>query len=157
MWPSLTAGSSTNTKTEQPTNDQNVFTLDFDPTTAENAEGNLGMPSDWDGGTVTATFYWMATGTSTNSVVWKCEGRSYGDSETLDQAWGTLQQVTDAHTATALQVLISAATPAITLGGTPAAGELVLFRVGRLPGDAGDDLAVDAMLLGVMIGYTRTA
>jgi hypothetical protein len=156
MWPSLTAGSSTNTKTEQPTNDQNVYTLDFDQTTAENAEGNLGMPSDWDGGTVTAQFYWMATGTSTNSVVWKCEARSYGDAETLDQAWGTLQQVTDAHTATALQVLISAATPAITIGGTPAAGELVLFRVGRLPGDGSDNLAADAMLLGVMVNYTRS-
>jgi len=156
MWPSTTAGCSANTKTEQTTNDQNVYTLDFDPTTAENAEGNIAMPSDWDGGTITATFYWTATGTSTNSVVWKCEGRSYGDSETLDQAWGTLQQVTDAHTATALQAQISAATPAITLGGTPAASELVLFRVGRLPADGSDTLAVDAMLIGVMIGYTRS-
>lgn len=156
MWPSATAGCQTNTKTEQPTNDQNVYTLDFNDTTAENAEGNLGMPSDWNGGTVTATFYWMAAGTSTNSVVWKCEGRSYGDAETLDQAWGTLQQVTDAHTATAFQNLISAATPAITLAGTPAASEVVLFRVGRLPADGSDNFVGDAQLLGVMITYTRS-
>jgi len=79
-----------------------------------------------------------------------------GDEETLDQAWGTLQQVADAHTATALQTQISAATPAITVSGTPAVGELVLFRVGRLPADGSDTLGVDAMLIGVMIGYTRS-
>jgi hypothetical protein len=156
MWPSTTAGCQTNTKTEQTTNKQNVYTLNFDPTTQEFAEGNLAMPSDWDGGTVTAAFYWTATGTSTNSVVWALEGRSYGDLETLDQAFGTAQQVSDAHTATALQVQVSAATPSITLSGTPAASELVLFRVKRVPADASDTLAVDAMLIGVMITYTRT-
>jgi hypothetical protein len=156
MWPTITSGCATNNKTEQTTNKQNVYTLDFDPTTAENAEATVGMPSDWNGGTVTAVFYWMATGVETNSAVWMCQGRSYGDAETLDQAYGTLQQIADAHTTTALQVLISAATPAITLGGTPAGSELVQFRVGRLPADGSDNLTVDAMLLGVMITYTRT-
>lgn len=155
MWPSTTSGCQPNTLTETATNKQNIYTLDFDPTTQEFAEGNIGMPSDWDGGTVTATFHWKASGTSTNSAVWQCQGRSYGDSETLDQAWGTAQSVADAHTATADQVLVSAPTAAITLAGTPAASELVLFRIARVPGDASDTLAVDAQLIGVMIAYTR--
>lgn len=154
MWPSTTAGCATNTKTEQATNKQNIYTLDFDTTTQENAEGNIAMPSDWDGGTVTAAVYWTATGTSTNNVQWAVQGRSYGDSETLDQAFGTQQVISDAHTATALQAQISGSTPAITIAGTPAASELVLFRIFR--DVANDNLAVDAMLIGVMISYTRT-
>lgn len=154
MIPAITNGPAQN-KTEQTTNKQNVITLDYDPTTQEFAQATIAMPSDWDGGTVTAVFYWMATGTSTNSVVWACQGRSYGDSETFDQAFGTEQIIQDAHTATALQTLITSATPAITLAGTPAASELVQFQLKRNPADGGDNLAVDAMLLGVMIVFGR--
>jgi hypothetical protein len=155
MWPRTTTGASANTKVETATNKINVYTIDFDPTTQEYAQGDLVMPSDWDGGGVFATFYWMATGTSTNGVVWSCAGRSYGDLETLDQALGTaVQAASDAHSATASQVQISAETAAITLTGA-AAGELVVFEVSRVTGDAGDTLAVDAQLLGVMIRFTR--
>ena len=66
---------------------------------------------------------------------------------------GTAQVISDAHVSTALQVQISDATPAMTFAGTPAAGELVMIRVKR--DVANDNLAVDAMLLGVMINYTR--
>lgn len=114
------------------------------------------MPSDWNAGTITATFWWTATGTSTNSVVWALEARGYTDSQTIDQAFGTAQQVADAHTATALQAQVTGATSAITVGGSPAASGLVFFRVKRVPADASDTLAVDAMLIGVTISYTRT-
>jgi hypothetical protein len=97
----------------------------------------------------------MVDSVSTNSVVWACDGRSYGDAETLDQAFGSEQTVTDAGSGTANQVLRSAATSAITLAGSPAAGELVQFRAKRKSGDGSDDLAATARLLGVMIGYTR--
>jgi hypothetical protein len=156
MWPRTTTGASANTKVESATNKVNVYTIDFDPTTQEYAQGDLVMPTDWDGGTVFATFYWMATGTSTNGVVWSCAGRSFGDLETLDQAMGTaVQAASDAHSGTASQVQISGETAAITLAGTPAAGELVAFEISRVTGDAGDTLAVDAQLLGVMIRFTR--
>ncbi len=113
------------------------------------------MPSDWDGGTVTATFYWTNTGTTANTCKWECQGRSYGDAETLNQTLATgVQSVTDTYTTTARQVMISAATAAITLNGTPAASELVVFQISRDP--ANDTLTTDAQLLGVMIGYTRT-
>jgi hypothetical protein len=137
------------------TNVQNFYTLDFDPTTQKFAHALVVMPSDWNAGTITASFYWTATGVSTNSVVWALEARAYADSDTIDQAYGTPQQIADAHTATALQNQNSGATPAITIGGTPAASQLVMFRVKRVPADASDTLAVDAMLIGVMISYTR--
>jgi len=130
--------------------------IDFADGSTTSAEGTLGMPSDWDGGTVTATFYWLVNSTQTNSAVWACDGRSYGDAEDLNQAFGTEQTVADAGSGTVNQVLKSAATPAITLAGSPAASEMAQFRVKRLGADGSDNLTATARLLGVMIGYTRS-
>ena len=52
-------------------------------------------------------------------------------------------------------VHVSAATPAITLGGTPVAGNLCTFKVYR--DVANDNLAGDARLLAVKLTFTRTA
>jgi hypothetical protein len=157
MWPSTTSGMATNAKTESSTNKVNIYSLDASDSGGKlYAEATVAMPSDWDGGTVTAAFYWTAAGTSTNAVVWGLQGRSYGDSETIDQAYGTAGEVSDAHTSTALQVQITSATSAITLAGTPAAGELVNFRVYRDSANGSDTLAATALLLGVMVNYTRT-
>jgi hypothetical protein len=114
------------------------------------------MPSDYNGGTVTCVFIWMTNGTSTNSVVWQVKARGYTDSQTLDQAWGTAATVTDSGTATANQVLISAATGALTIGGSPAASGLVQFNFFRDPTNGSDNLAQTARLIGVMISYTRS-
>jgi hypothetical protein len=157
MWPSTTNGAAANTKVDFGTNDQDLYVLDFaDGATKLLAQATIAMPSDWDGGTVTAAFYWTANSTSTNPVLWGCQGRSYGNFETVDQAWGSEQTVQDALNGTANQVAISAATAAITLAGTPAAGELVQFRVSRDPTSGSDTLAATARLLGVMIAYTRS-
>jgi hypothetical protein len=154
MWPSATAGCATNTKSESATNDINFYTLDFDTTTQEHCEGTIAMPSDYDGGTVTATFYWTATGTSTNNVQWACQAVSWTDAQDIDAIdFGTVQVISDAHTSTALQVQKTSATPAITIANSPAAGDLVQFRIYRDVGN--DNLAVDALLIGAMIAYTR--
>lgn len=112
------------------------------------------MPSDYDGGTITAIFYWTyATGSGAETVEWNIMGRSYANDEAIDQAWGTEQDVSDAAIA-AGDVHISAATSACTLAGTPAASELVQFRVYR--DVSGDNLAGDARLLGAMITFGRS-
>lgn len=152
-WPSTTSGSNQTALTEQSNNKVNMWSLDFDYNTTKYAEFTLVMPSDWDGGTVTATFYWMANDTTTNSVTWYIQGRSYGDGEAIDQAWGTAVSVSDANASTANQLRKSAATAAMTFAGTPAAGELAQFRVYRTTGDT---LTVSAKLIGVMINFTRT-
>ena len=106
-------------------------------------------------GTVTAVFYWMHPATSTNfGVVFNLAGYAFGDDDAGDAAFGTAQQIADTG-GTTNDIYISGATPAVTLGGTPAASELVVFRVGRVATDGSDTLAVDAKLLGVMVTYTR--
>lgn len=137
------------------TNDVDIYVLAFDPTSAEYAQVAVAMPSDWDGGTVTAVFYWLHGATDTNfGVVWGCQGRSYANDEALDQAFGTAQEVADTG-GTTNDLYISPATSAITIAGATAS-EYVQFRVYRDPTDESDDMAIDARLLGVMIAFTRS-
>lgn len=153
-WPSTTSGCTAAALVESTTNKQNQYVLAFPDGSTKYAECVFAMPSDWNGGTFTAVFYWRSTATS-GVVKWQIEARSYGDAETVDQAFGTAQTVTDTQTGTASQTLISAATSAITASGTPAASELLHIRVARLGGDGSDTLTVDALLVGVMLNYTR--
>jgi len=155
MWSSTTSGAVGPNKYEATTNHQNQYVLEFADGLILYAEALIAMPDDWDAGTLTAKFYWRCPTADTNPVVWGFQGRSYGDSETIDQAWGTAQTVADSGSGTASQVLISATTAAITLGGTPAAGELVQFRAYRDPTDAGDTSTATARLIGVMVTYTK--
>lgn len=119
--------------------------------------GTIGfaLPSDYDGGTLTAKFHWTANSTSTNSVVWTISGVAIGDDETLDVAPGTAQTVTDANKSTAYKLSISDATSAITLAGTPAADKYCRLLIGRDPTNGSDTLAATARLLKVVLTYTR--
>lgn len=154
-WPSATAPCADSARTEMPTNDVNFKTLDFDQTTQEHAEWTFAMPSDYGGGTITALFHWTANSTSTNSVIWGLQARCFTDDDALDQAFGTAQEVTDANKATAYDLNITAATAAITIAGTPAAGKLVQWKAYRKAADGSDNLAADARLIGIQITYTR--
>lgn len=137
---------------EASTNKVNYDVLEFDPSTAEYAQVAIVMPSNWNAGTVTAKFHWTAASGS-GSVVWGLSGRSYADNNALDQATGTAQTVTDTLL-TAVYEHITSATSAITLAGSPAAGQMVIFQLYRDATNASDTLAVDAQFLGVEITYT---
>lgn len=151
--PTTTAGCSSPTTIETTTYKQNIKVLDFDTGSDENANWSFALPSDYGGGTVTAKFYWLySTGTGTN-VTWAIKAMSYGNSDALDQAYGTPQSVTDALE-TAGDITISAATSALTIAGTPSAGDFVVFCVYRDVSE--DDLSADARLVGVQITYTRS-
>jgi hypothetical protein len=153
-WPSVTSGANPPIITQTATNAVNYYYLGYPDTTQLFANWAMPMPSDYNGGTITAVFYWIANSASTNSVVWGLAARSYPDNSAIDQAFGTAQEVTDANTGTN-QVNISAATSAITIGGTPAASNFVQFRAYRNPANASDTLAATANLLAIRITYTR--
>ena len=65
---------------------------------------------------------------------------------------GTAVTVTDTLL-TAGDVHVTADTGAITVGGTPAKGDLLFLRVHRKAADAGDTIAADAKLIGITIKY----
>lgn len=139
---------------ELSTNKINTDELLFDPGTAEYAQCMIVMPSNWNAGTVTAKFHWTAS-TGSGDVVWGLRGRAYANDDALDQAMGTGQTATDTLTATN-DLDISPATSAITLGGTAASGNPVIFELYRDAAAGGDTLGSDARLLGVEISYTAS-
>ena len=151
MFPSTTGGCATITQVESSTNDVNIKVLDFDGagTSKESAEFGIQSPTYWDASTVTAQFVWYATAGS-GTVNWECQGVAFSDDDALDAAFGTLQEVTDTLLATG-DVHISAETSAITIAGTPAAGDWINFRVNRDP--ANDTNTSDARLMGVRIRF----
>jgi hypothetical protein len=140
--------------TETTTNRQNFDQLLFDAATDEFAQALVVMPSNYNAGTVTARFYWTASSGS-GAVVWGLQGLAYSDDDALDTATGTAQTVTDTLLA-ANDMMISGATSAVTIGGTPGANKAVQFQIYRDADAGGDTLAVDARLLGVEISYTSS-
>lgn len=154
--PKTTGGCSAATQVELGTNKQNFRVLDFDKDTEEHADFAFALPSDYNGGTMTAQFYWMHPATTTNfAVVWGIEGRCYADDAALDQAVGTAVTVTDTG-GTTTDLYISPATGAITWAGSPVAGQLINLTVFRKAADGADTLAVDARLIGIQLNYVRS-
>lgn len=136
--------------TESATNKIMSKTLDFDASTIEYAQFTVAFPKSWDLGTITAQFFWRAT--NTGNCIWALQGVAISDDDATDAAFGTAQSVTDGVTATT-DTMVSAATSAITIGGTPAAGDIVTFQVYRDATNGSDTLAVDALLVGVKLTY----
>jgi hypothetical protein len=89
-------------------------------------------------------------------VVWGGQGVCISNDDTMDAAFGTGVTVTDSVTATT-DLMVTSATAAITLAGTPTAGDLAVFRVYRNASSGSDTCAVDARLLGVKLNFTTNA
>lgn len=136
-----------------------IFTLDFDGagTSKEYAYFQLAMPKSWNLGTVTYQVYWTSTATDTDGVVWGLQAVSVADNETLSATFGTAVEITDNAQSNSTELLVSAESSALTVGGTPAAGELVLFRFYRDPANASDGHAEDARLVGIRLFFTTSA
>lgn len=136
----------------------NMFkTLDFDTATAEYAQFCIQMPKSWNEGTVTAAFVWSHAATTTNfGVAFGLQGVAISNDDTGAVAFGTAQLAVDTG-GTTNDIYITPATSAITIGGTPAANDYVMFQVYRAVSDGGDTMAIDARLHGVQLYYTIDA
>ena len=147
--PKTTSGCGVDSR-ETTTNDQNFDELLFESATSDEfADALVVMPSNYNNGTITARFYWTAASGS-GGVAWGIQGRAFANDDALDTAAGTAQLVTDTLIA-ANDMHVTSATSACTIGGTPSSGTPIQFTIYRDVSDAGDDLAVDARLLGVEI------
>lgn len=154
MVASTTNGADANT-TETGSNDVMLATMDYDPGTEEYAQFMFPMPKSWDEGTITVQFIWTADSGSGN-VIWGIQAVAISEADPLDAAWGTAQEVTDTLT-TAGDNHTSSFTSAMTVGGSPAEGDLVAFRIYRKAADGGDTLGVDARLLAIRLNMTTNA
>jgi len=157
MRPTVSNGCAALTEVETTSGRPDMQVLDFDTSADEHAQFQISMPKSWNEGTITAQFYWTTTATDTDGVSWGIQGVCVSDNDTIDVAYGTAIVVDDAALGAAEDLCVSAATAAITLGGSPAAGDLAFFRVFRDVSDSNDDMGEDARLIGVKIFFTTDA
>lgn len=151
MYGATTSGAASG-QTESSTNKVNFKTLDFDKDADEYACFNMPAPDYWDLGTVTAQFYWTAaSGETSNTVVYAIQGVSLSNDDATDTAYGTAVAATADNLIAASDIHVTAATGAVTLGGTPAKGDMLFFRIYRDVSE--DDLPADAKLIGVKIKF----
>ncbi len=151
-----TNGAATGTA-EMPTNKNMVKTLDFDASTQEFAQFEVWFPKSWNLSTVTFQPMWSHASTSTNfGVVWALQGVARSDDDAMDVAFGTEQTSTDTG-GTTNDLYLGPTSSAITIAGTPAAGDSVLFQIKRNISDGGDTMAIDARLHGIRLFFTTNA
>jgi hypothetical protein len=151
MTPATTSGAAAAT-IETATNDVAYDVFKFDGATVESVWFNLRMPDEWDRGTVKAVFFWEPDAGGSGAVTWGISGLADSDDDALDSAPGTEVLVSDSVIAVG-DLHITAATAAVTAGGSPALGDMIAFRIRRVPSDAGDTMTQDACLLGVSLQW----
>ena len=144
--PRTTAGCGVNSD-ETATNRVNRDLLMFDAATQEHAQIWFAWPTGWN--TFSATFLWKYS-SATGNCVWGAQARLYADNTAQDTAFGTAVTVTDNGLGTAIHHE-SAATSAITPGGTVADGRTCALQIYRDAANGSDTLSVDAELIGVVL------
>lgn len=157
MAPSAAGGCAALGTVASAANQPDIVSLDFDPTTQEYAQFAIPMPESWDEGTITFMPIWSHSATVTNfGVVWDLQAVAISNDDGIAVAYGTAQTSTDTG-GTTNDVYIGPESAAITVGGTPAAGDVVYFRISRVTGNGSDTMAVDARLHGIRLYLTTAA
>ena len=156
MVPTVTAGAVAGTE-ELATNDVMVDYFAFPTGSDAYVNFSMVMPEQWDGGTIKAKFFWKSSNTDTGDVQWKIAAVAHADSGALDTAFGTAVAVAtdDVGLGTDNDLHVTATTAAMTVAGSPAEGELVIFQIMR--DVSGDNYSADAHLMGVLLQYKESA
>ena len=161
MKESTTAGS-TAAAIEYGTNDLTHAVQVFAGDTAdESAEFNLVMPPEWDRGTIKFKALWAPGHANSNPdeyIKLTMAAGAFSNDDALDAALGTGVAVED-QASTDDDLLVTDASAAITVGGSPALLDLIHFKITRDWDYAGAGAAmdVDLRLFGVVIQYTKSA
>ena len=92
----------------------------------------------------------------TGDVVFGVRGGAVSNDDAIDAALGTAQTVADTFIADS-DMHITAATAALTIGGTPALGDMLFMEIYRDADNAADTYTQDARLLGIQIQYKESA
>ena len=154
MTPATTNGCASIVTTELTATTPELYSLDFDARSDEFALFGFPFPKSWNEGTVTYRVWWTSTAADTDGVAWGLQGVALADGDAINTAYGTAVLITDDALGTASDIYITAESTAITIAGTPAAGEYCYFRLYRDVSDDNDDMTEDARLIGIDLFYT---
>ena len=158
MVPTTTAGATYEELEQSATSGVSIMSsaMKFATDADDHAQFSVLTPKGWDGGTVTAQVVWdTITATTSNTVVFYLQGVSFANGDDTVTTFGTAQKMQDSASG-AFKVHFTPESPAITIAGSPAAEEFVIFQLYRDVSDAADDLGYDARVKGVRIKYNIT-
>ena len=156
MYPATTNGADPQ-QVETTATRPDMKVLDFDPSTDQYAQFSIAMPKSWNEGTLTFQYYWSPSNTNTGDVAMELQAVAIADDSTIDVVYGSVRQKKDAGTGTVEDLLISGESDAMTVAGSPAAGELTFFQLLRNAGTGDDSYTGDCRLIGIKIFYTTDA
>lgn len=159
MVPTETNGATTDTveyETNDITHDVMVYSGADNDT---HAEFDVVMPPSWDRGTVKFKVYWTNGHADANAdeyVGFYVAAGAFSNDDPLDAALGSSVTVADQLIADD-DLHVTSASAAVTVGGTPALGDLIHFKLSRDYDYDGGGTAmdVDAYVLGILIQYQR--
>ena len=156
MYPASTNGCADISQTELTAQRPEVKSLDFDTSSDEYAQFSIAFPKGWNEGTVTFQSFWSAGSTDTGTVCFALQGVAVSSDDTLDVAMGTAVPNTAlAAAGTANDLMVNVESGAVTIAGSPAAGDDVFFNIFR--DVSADTYNADARLIGIKIFYTTDA
>jgi len=149
---SATTNGASITSRETSSNVVNYTYAAFDTSTSEIAWFTWTPPANWNAGTVRFKLYWTNTaGLTTETIDFDLAAVAFADDDALDTAVGSAANVTDTWIAQN-DLHITAYSSAITIAGSPAAGEEVHFKLSR--DVASDNMTGDVDVIGVLLEYT---
>ncbi len=156
MYPNTTNGADGPNQVEITAGKPEVKSLDFADGADDFAQFSIAFPKSWNEGTLTFIPYWSVTGTNTGTVAWGLQGVAVSNDDTIDATFGTAVVTTAlAASGTANDLMISAESGAITVGGSPAAGDNVFFQIFR--DVSADTQTAAARLIGLRLFFTTDA
>jgi hypothetical protein len=135
--------------------DLKVF--DFDASTKQYTQFTVAMPKSWDLGTVTYQVFWSPSTTNTGNCIFGLQGVACGDSDTIDVAYGTAIEVTDAGIGTVEDQQVTSESSAMTIAGSPADDQQTYFQLYRDAADGSDTFTGEARVLGLKLFFTTDA
>jgi len=135
--------------------DLKVF--DFDASTKQYTQFTIAMPKSWNEGTITYQAYWSPSTTNTGNAIFGLQGVACADNDTIDVAYGTAINITDADIGTVEDQQITGESSAVTVAGSPAAGEQTYFQFFRDAADGSDTFTGECRVLGIKLFFTTDA
>lgn len=124
----------------------------FDASTEESVFITFRLPEDYNGGTLGWQVGWDAVATASGTAVWGLSGGAFSNDDALSTALGSEQTATDTLIAVGDYHAINGT--AITLAGSPVAGDFVVLK---LVAKTSGTIAVDVLGLNLQIQYqTKT-
>ena len=153
MYPSTTNPCSDLEQVETTALRPDLKVLDFAANADDFAQFSIAFPKSWNEGTITYQAFWTVTGTNTGTVVWQLGGIAVTSDATINTAFGTLIATTAlAHSGTSNDLMVSAESGAVTIGGSPSTDDVCFFQINNDTSASGQ--TGDVRLVGIKVFFT---